>query len=140
MNDMSRPGIDPALREAPYPLQAHLGFEITGWAPDYARVEMPLQDFHANRYGIPHGGLYATLLDTAMGFCACYTGDPDARKLAMTLSLTTNFLAQPKDGLLVAEARRTGGGRKTFFAEGQILDGQGTLVATGSGTFRLRGS
>ena len=77
--------IDPALREDPYALQKHLGFEITDWQQGYARVEMPIREVHGNRYGIPHGGVHATLIDTAMGFSGCYTGDPDNPQMAMTL-------------------------------------------------------
>ncbi|APX90783.1 phenylacetic acid degradation protein [Brevirhabdus pacifica] len=132
--------LDPALREDPYPLQRLLGFRLVGWAEGYARWELDLREDHMNRYGIPHGGIYATLLDVAMGYAGSYTGEAERRKLAMTLSLTTNFLAQPEGGMLIAEGRVTGGGRKTFFAEAHIKDGAGRMVANGSGAFRLRGS
>lgn len=130
--------LDPALVEEAYPLQAHMGFRMTGWAPDEARFELPLAPFLMNRHGIPHGGVHAMLLDTAMGFAGCFTGDPDRRQMAMTLSLTVNFVGQGKGDLLVGEGRRVGGGASTFFAEGEIRDGSGALVATGIGTFRYR--
>ncbi|WP_370741283.1 PaaI family thioesterase [Thalassovita mangrovi] len=130
--------IDPALAEAPYALQKHLGFEITGWEKDYARVELPMQDHLGNRYGIPHGGVHATLLDTAMGFAGCYTGVPGEKQLAMTLSLNVNYVGQLKGERLICEGVRTGGGRKTFFAEAKVTDELGTLIATGTGVFRYR--
>jgi uncharacterized protein (TIGR00369 family) len=131
--------LDPNLVEDIYPLQKHLGFRMVAWQPDYCRFELPLQPFLMNRYGIPHGGMHATLLDTVMGFAGCYTGDRDAPRLGMTLSLNVNFLAQARGGMLIGEGRRTGGGRKTFFAEGVVTDEFGTRVATGSGVFRYRG-
>ncbi|MBR9652901.1 PaaI family thioesterase [Thalassobius aquimarinus] len=130
--------IDPALAEDPYALQKHLGFKITGWEKDYARVELPMQDHLGNRYGIPHGGVHATLLDTAMGFAGCYTGDPAEKQLAMTLSLNVNYVGQMKGSLLICEGFRTGGGRKTFFAEARVTDDLGTLIATGTAVFRYR--
>ena len=130
--------LDPNLVEDIYPLQKHLGFRIVAWRPDYCRFELPLAPFLMNRYGIPHGGMHATLLDTVMGFAGCYTGDRANPKLGMTLSLTVNFLAQAKGGLLIGEGHRTGGGRKTFFAEGTVTDELGTKVASGSGVFRYR--
>lgn len=130
--------VDPDLIEDPYAFQRHIGFRMTGWEKDFARFELPLAPHLMNRYGIPHGGVYALLLDTVMGYAGCYTGDPDRPQLAMTLSLTTNFLGRPADELLIGEGRRTGGGRSTFFAEGTVTDGAGTVVATATGTFRYR--
>ena len=131
--------IDPALVEDPYALQAHMGFELTDWKPDYTRVEMPMAPHLMNRYGIPHGGVYAMLLDTAMGFCGCYTGDRDNKRLAMTLSMNVNYEGQAKGQHLICEARRTGGGAKTFFASALVTDELGTRIASGTGVFRVRG-
>ena len=130
--------LDQRLVEEDYPYQSTLGFRITAWRADYARFELPLGRHLGNRYGIPHGGVYATLLDTAMGFAGCYTGSPEDRQLAMTLTLNVNFLAQPVGEVLITEGRRIGGGRSTFFAEGMIHDETGEKVATGSGAFRYR--
>lgn len=130
--------MDPQLVEDPYPLQQHLGFHITEWRKDYARFELPMEDFLMNRYGILHGGIHSVMCDTAMGFAGCFTGDPQARNLAMTLNLSVNFLGQTKGKLLIAEGFRTGGGAKTFFAEAKISDETGVLAATGTGVFRIR--
>jgi uncharacterized protein (TIGR00369 family) len=91
-----------------------------------------------NRQGIVHGGIHATLLDTAMGYSGCFTGDPARRVLALTLSLTVNYLSTVKGMRLVAEARRTGGGRATFFASGTLTDDEGGEIAAASGVFRYR--
>ena len=135
---MTYPDIDPALVEPPYPLEAHLAYELVAWEKDFAAFRMPIRPMHHNRYGIVHGGLYTVLLDTVMGYAGCYTGDPADRRFAMTLSLTTNYVAQPEGDVLVAEGRRIGGGRRVYFAEGSVLDGNGTLCARASGTFRYR--
>ncbi len=130
--------LNPDLVEEAYPLQAHLGFVMTGWSQGYSRFELPLAPFLMNRFGIPHGGVHAMMLDTVMGFCGCYTGDPDDRQMAMTLSLTVNFMAQAKGSLMIGEGRVTGGGRKTFFAEGTVQDETGVIMASGTGVFRYR--
>ena len=130
--------MDDRLKESPYPFQAHLGFEITEWKPDYCRVEQPMLDHLGNRYGIPHGGVHAALMDTAMGYAICFTGDPDDRQLAMTLSLNVQYHAVAKGNRLITEARRTGGGRSTVFAEAEIHDDEGNRIATATGVFRLR--
>ena len=136
---MTKPDLDPDIVEEPYPFQSHLGFDFDAWRPDYCRLVLPLAPALMNRYGIPHGGIHAAMLDSAMGFAGCYTGNRDAPLLAMTLSLNVNYLGQAHGGTLITEGTRTGGGRKTFFAEGRVTDDHGTLVATGTGVFRYRG-
>lgn len=131
--------IDPELVEEPYALQAHLGFVMTAWSENYARFELPLEPFLMNRYGIPHGGVHATLLDTVMGFCGCYTGDRANKRLVMTLSLNVNYIGQAQGTRLIAEGWKTGGGRKTFFADGIVKDDLGNKIASGSAVFRYRG-
>ncbi|MGX0875618.1 uncharacterized protein (TIGR00369 family) [Roseovarius sp. MBR-154] len=130
--------IDPALLEEPSALQTHLGYRLTEWRTDFARVELPLTPVLMNRQGLPHGGMHATLLDTAMGFAGCYTGDPERTQMALTLSLTVNYLGQARGALLIAEARRTGGGKSTYFAEATVRDETGSVIATGTGVFRYR--
>jgi uncharacterized protein (TIGR00369 family) len=127
------------LIEAPYEYQKLLGFEIVHWSKDRAQLHLPLATKHANRYGIPHGGIHASLLDTVMGFAGCFTGDADKPQMAMTLSLTVQYLSRPKGNMLIAKGTKTGGGRKTFFAEGEVFDETGELIAKGTGTFRYRG-
>ncbi|KFI29238.1 phenylacetic acid degradation protein [Haematobacter massiliensis] len=137
---MDQPVSGTLLTEDPYPFQKLLGFRMLDWGADRARFELPLGEHLQNRYGIPHGGVYAALLDTVMGYSGSYTGDAENRRKAMTLSLTTNFLSRPAGTVIVAEGWRVGGGQKTFFAEGRITDAEGTIVATGSGAFRYTGA
>ena len=130
--------LHPALDESPYPLQKHLGFRLTHWSEDFARLELPIEHYLGNRAGLPHGGIYATLLDTVMGYSGCYTGDPDHKRLALTISMTVNFLSRPKGHVLIAEGRKVGGGASTFFAEATVLDETDELIARGSGAFKYR--
>lgn len=127
-----------SLIEEAYPLQRHLGFELTGWQVDYCQITLPLASYLMNRYGIPNGGAHATFLDTVMEFCGCYTGDRARRQLVMTLSLNISFLAQSTGRTLIAEGRRTGGGPKTFFAAASVCDDTRAQIATGTGVFRYR--
>ena len=135
---MSDSKIDPRRLETPSALQEHLGFRLTEWREDFARIEQPLAPYLMNRQGLPHGGMHATLLDSAMGFAGCFTQDPTEKQMALTLSLTVNYLAQATGPLLIAEGWRTGGGRKTFFAEGKVTDHKGKTIASASGVFRYR--
>ncbi|MBY6047818.1 PaaI family thioesterase [Vannielia litorea] len=132
------PPIPPELLELPYPFQSLMGFEITGWGEGCSRVELAPLDAVENRHGIPHGGAISVLLDTAMGYAGSYTGDAGEKRMAMTLSMTVNFQGQAQGTRLISEGRKTGGGRKTFFAEARLCDEHGNLVATATGVFRYR--
>ena len=128
----------PDIIEDPYEYQSLLGFEMVEWTETLVRIQAEMKPKLTNRYGLPHGGVHASLLDTAMGYCGCFTGDPDNKKFAMTLSMTVNYLSRPKGKMLIAEGVKIGGGRKVFFAEGKVFDETGELIATGSGSFRYR--
>ncbi len=130
--------MDPRFREAEYPYSAHLGMTMTGWSQGWARFEMPLAPFIMNRHGNPHGGAHASLIDTVMGYAGCWTGDPEVRQMALTLSLNVQYLSRPKGSLLIGEGRQTGGGKSTFFADASVVDETGELIATGTGVFRYR--
>ncbi|WP_238367540.1 PaaI family thioesterase [Mesobacterium pallidum] len=121
--------------EDPYPFQRHLGFSITDWAEDTCTLEQPMLEHLGNRNGILHGGAIATLLDTSMGYAGCWTGTEQVRK-TVTLSLNVNYIAQARGTIVRATGRKTGGGRKTFFAESRLTDEDGTLVASATGVFR----
>ena len=130
--------MDDRLREAPYAYSDHLGMEMLDWSEGYAKFRMPLKPFLMNRHGNPHGGVHASILDTVMGYAGCWTGDPDRRQMALTLSLNVQYLSRPKGEVFLAEGWQTGGGKSTFFAEGKITDETGELIAKATGVFRYR--
>ncbi|PWE27176.1 PaaI family thioesterase [Pararhodobacter marinus] len=114
-----------------------LGLERRAFAEGLARFELALESRHMNRLGIPHGGVYATMLDSALGASGCWDGAPDRFRPSVTLNLNVSYLAQPKGARLIAEGRRTGGGKSIYFAEGEVRDETGILVATATGTFKV---
>ena len=129
---------DPLFGEAPYAFTRHLGIELADWSDGYARLTMPVEAFVLNRHGAVHGGVHASMLDTAMGYAGCWTGDRDRRQMCLTLNLNVQFISRPKGEMLIGEGFRTGGGKSTFFAEGMLKDETGEVVAKGTGVFRYR--
>lgn len=130
--------IDPSLLEEPSGLQTHLGFALTEWSRDFAKVELDFAPHLHNRQGLLHGGIHAVMLDTAMGYAGCYTGEKGKKQNALTLSMTVNYVGQLQGKRIIATARRTGGGRRTYFAEARVTDETGALAATATGVFRYR--
>lgn len=118
--------------------QDFLGIRVVDWKPDQVTLELTVEPHHLNRSGIVHGGVLSTLLDVATSFSGLYCEAPDQLRKAMTLSLTTTFVASAKGATLRATGRLEGGGRSTYMASGKVFDGEGNLVAMGEGTFRRR--
>ncbi len=116
-----------------------VGYELTDWREDEVEVRLQVGEQHMNRSGVLHGGAMTTLIDAACGYSGCYSPDPQKPRRAMTLSLTCNFVAAVQAGdLLIAKARRTGGGRQIFFSDCKVEDQASRLVAEASGVFKYR--
>ena len=116
---------------------AYLGARKTAFIDGFARFELTLGSQHMNPQGIPHGGVYATLLDTTLGSAGCWGGSPERFLPAVTLNINVSYLSRPGGTHLVCEARRVGGGASIFFSEGEITDDTGIVVARATGTFKL---
>jgi len=117
-----------------------LGVQVTAWGPGQATLELGLRDELRNFTAFVHGGVLATLIDTACGYAGSWFDDPSRRRLPVTLTLTTNFLAGARHGPLICQARRKGGGAATFMAEASVKDGDGRLIATGQAVMRHVGA
>ena len=125
-------------------LNANAGFNRTNgviildWQDGYATARVDLMAQHLNPAGLVHGGLYATMLDVVLAMSGCYRPPPEVLIPGLTLSLTTQFLSamRQEDKYATATARRTGGGKSIFFAAGEVVAPDGTVVATASGAFK----
>ena len=120
--------------------QQAVGYRLTEWSDGRAVVEMEVSPAHLNRGGIVHGGVYATLLDAALGYCGVFTGSARTVRRALTLSLTVNFTGQIRAGLIRTVALRRSAGQRIFVATGECLAEDGTVLAIGQATFRHRSS
>lgn len=116
--------------------QALVGYRLVRWEQDLAEIELDVDEQHFNRSKLVHGGVHATLLDTAGGISGVFCPIPENIVRAATLSFTIQYIAAAKAGTLRAIGRRRGGGRSIFFAAAEILDATGKLIASGEGTYR----
>lgn len=92
---------------------------------------------HYNGLGIAHGGLAATLLDSALG-CAVNTLMPPG-KVFTTLEMKINYVRpmRRETGEVRCEAEVLHAGRSVATAEGRILDADGKIYAHGTATCML---
>lgn len=87
-----------------------------------------------NPIGLIHGGLVCTLLDSAIG-CAVQTTLP-AGVGYTSVEIKVNYLrpVHADSGELTARGWTTKPGRKIAFAEADVRNSDGKIVATGSGS------
>ena len=106
-----------------------------GWA----RLRVRVRDELRNAPGAPvHGGVYATLVDAAVG-CALSTVHAESAGGVgqTTLELNVSYLAAGRGDELYAEAALLRRGRTIAFGETRVTDGEGTLLAVGRATYML---
>ena len=124
-------------RLPPPPIAKLMGFDIEEVGEGRAIFVIEPQEYHYNPIGVVHGGLAATLLDSAMG-CAVHSLLPEGRAYT-TLELKVNFVRALKHdtGRVRAIGKVIHLGGKVATAEGTIIDGAGKLYALGSTTCLL---
>lgn len=116
----------------------HLGNELVALEPGRAVIQLNAGDVHLNAHGFVHGGVLATLLDSACGYSGLIDSGGQALPI-VTLSLTSSYTAPAKPGMLIAEGQYRAGGKRIFSASAEVRDADGAIVAVGQGTFRRSG-
>ena len=119
-----------SVREAPYPQL--IGMRLTDIGFDRCRIELDLAPRHMQPFGIVHGGVLATLLDTAT-FWAGYLRLPAGTGL-VNVDLKLNYLKAVTSGSLRTEGRCLRAGRQISVTEASVFDSDGELVAHGTST------
>jgi len=116
-----------------------LGYKVTDRGVGFCEVSLKIGPQHLNRLSIPHGGLLATLLDSAAGFAAAFVESPEKPRTVVTLSINTLFIGRAGIGdMIVAQGRRIGGGKTIAFASAEALV-EGRTIARAEATFRYLG-
>ena len=111
----------------------HAGIHVDevreGWASCSIQVDGAV---HRNGVGAVHGGVHATLIDTAMAVAIASLGMRGA-----TTQMNVHFVGAARDGRIVCTAEvvhRTG---KTATTEARVHDASGELLALSTASFRI---
>jgi uncharacterized protein (TIGR00369 family) len=124
------------VNNSPFP--DHMSMKLVSIAMDTAVIELRAGRCHLQPYGIVHGGVFATLIDTATFWSAFMRIPEDAGLVNIDLKL--NYLKPFEKGLLRAEGRAIRSGNSISYAESNVLDENGKLIAHGTSTLmRLPG-
>ena len=111
-----------------------LGYDVT--EADTGRVVVTAQPTHAhlNPAGTVHGGLAATLLDSAMGLAIQSTLEKGTSQTTLEFKISLLRPVTPETGPIRAEGTVMSRGRRVGTAEGRLTDGTGRLLAHGTTT------
>jgi len=114
-----------------------MNFSLIEVSEGHAVFTIQPDERHYNGLGIAHGGLAATLLDSATG-CAINTMMP-AGKIFTTLEMKVNYVRPMtrETGVVRCEANVIHAGKRTATAEGRIVDRDGKIYAHGTATCML---
>ncbi|TMU87906.1 PaaI family thioesterase [Bacillus sp. BHET2] len=96
-------------------------------------VSIPITSVTHNSLQIVHGGVTATLVDTAMGTLANMVL-PDGFG-AVTTNLNVHYLAPGVGERLTAHATIVHQGSKTLVVDGKVVSSEGKVVAHSTGSF-----
>ncbi len=111
------------------------GFELDSVERGTAVMTMQVSNRHKQIHGVVHGGILASLADTA-GALAAYPMLPRNTRLA-TVEMNINYLEPVDRGKIVAEARVLRLGRTLAVVECEVQDAAGILAAKALITYAI---
>jgi uncharacterized protein (TIGR00369 family) len=111
----------------------HIGAKVAEVEPGRSILFIDVEDIHLNGAGTLHGGVYASLMDNAMGLSVlALVGVRTA-----TIQMNVHFLGAVGGGRITCESEVVHRTRRTATAEAKVRDADGNLVAMGTGAFRV---
>jgi uncharacterized protein (TIGR00369 family) len=111
-----------------------LGYDVTEAESGRVVVTLVPNDSHLNPSGTVHGGLAATLLDSAMGLAIWSTLEKGLGQTTLEFKISLIRPITPGMGVIRAEGTILNRGRRVGTAEGRISDERGRLLAHGTTT------
>lgn len=124
----------------PPPMARVIGFQCVLAEPGEVAMQLAYDFSLENAIGMLHGGVAASMLDTAMG-AAANTMLPTASG-AVTLDLSITYLrpATPASSPVTATGRVVNLGRTVAYVTGEVTDAKGRLLAHAVGNFSILGA
>ena len=115
------------------PFARFLGIELVEIERGKAVLRLAARDDLRRNGGVLHGGVTASLIDTAAAFVIMTLLSPE--QTTTTIDLTVHYLRPLVTGQATANARIVRGGRRIIIAAVDVFDEAETLVATALTTY-----
>jgi uncharacterized protein (TIGR00369 family) len=116
------------------PMAQTLGYEVSEAIKGRVVVAAMPGTAHLNPAGTVHGGVAATMLDTAMGLAIHSTLEKGLGSTTLEFKISLLRPITPETGLIKAEGVVLNCGRRIGTAEGRLTDQTGRLLAHGTTT------
>ncbi|MBB6733136.1 PaaI family thioesterase [Cohnella zeiphila] len=114
----------------------HLGLRMEEWSDRGVTISVDIRPELLNLGGLLHGGVHASLIDTAIGMLIMIVrGEEDI----VTTNLNMHYLASRSEGRVFAAAEIVHQSRKSITAQGFVRSEDGERLAFGTATFRIVG-
>ncbi|MBW5448280.1 hotdog fold thioesterase [Cohnella sp. CFH 77786] len=111
-----------------------LGCELEALDEKRVTVSLDVRPHHLNLIGILHGGVHATLMDSAMGLVAMIARPQES---VVTTNLNLHYVAPTGVGRITVTAELLHMSRKMINTQASARREDGELLAFGTGTFRV---
>ncbi len=125
--------IQDIVGKAPFP--KHMAMNLVEMDVGLAKIELLLSTVHLQPFGLVHGGVIATLIDTAT-FWAVFMSIPEDAGL-VNVDLKLNYLRPVTHGRLHAQGRSIKEGKSLCYSEATVFNDHGTLLAHGTSTLMV---
>jgi 1,4-dihydroxy-2-naphthoyl-CoA hydrolase len=114
-----------------------VGTEWLSDDPDDARVRLPIRDELRQPFGLMHGGVMSTLVESV---CSKATAGAvwDQGMAAMGQSIDVNFIRPVTEGAVEVRAKARHRGRTTWIWDCEVLNDEGKLCALSRMTIAVR--
>jgi len=114
-----------------------LGMVIERYAADDVSIRLPFRADLTNDGVYYHGGVVASVIDTAGALAAWSNHDFDKGMRASTVSLSIQYVGACKKSDLVCHGTTVRRGKELTFTEITATDADGTVVAHAVQTYRI---
>ncbi|POX91659.1 thioesterase [Mycobacterium kansasii] len=119
------------------PFMGGLGIVFERYEPDDVTIRLPFRDDLTNDGTYFHGGVIASVMDTAGAAAAWSNHDFDKGMRAATVALSIQYTGAAKRSDLLCHARTTRRRKELTFTEITATDADGSVVAHAIQTYRI---
>ena len=131
ITDEQRAYAENALHSLPF--AKLIGMKLVDIRPDEAVIKIEMRDDLRQPSGVLHGGVTATLIDTAMAFAVRTRLAID--EATATIDLTVHYLRPHITGTFTCTAKVVRAGKRIFTVSADVVNEDGRHIATAVSTY-----
>ena len=117
------------------PFYGHLGITLKKLSWSRSEIRLTVTRRLTQSAGSAHGGVTASLIDSAVGLALCTMLSPQEH--ITTVEMKLNFIAPAKLGVLRTRAKILHKGKRIAVGDAEVLDESGKLIAKGTATYMI---